>query len=106
MTDVRPILPPAISPLYGPPHQQRSPLIADHGTIGFQLDLFAIPERIVGARGGAVVNPVRRRMAGQLPWRRKHRSAGDENRQLQLSFGEPRGALNATGPSLSITRHQ
>jgi hypothetical protein len=59
--------------------------MVDRGTIGFQLDLFAVPEQVVDAPGGAVVHPVRRRMAGQPP-RRKRRSggAGADARQLEL----------------------
>ena len=78
----------------GRDHFRRGRMI-DRGIPGFQLDLFAAPERIAIARGGAV-HPLRRRMAGQLPRRRKRRSAGDD-RQLQLSLGESGGALTPPG---------
>jgi hypothetical protein len=62
--------------------------MVDRGTAGFQLDLFAAPERIVVAPSGAVVHPVRRRMAGQLPRRRRPRKActGYQVHQLELPF--------------------
>jgi hypothetical protein len=62
----------------------------DRGAPGFQLNLFGGPEQIVVVPGGAIVHPIRRRMSGQLPRRRK-RSAGDEDRQLKLPLSESGG---------------
>jgi hypothetical protein len=59
--------------------------------LAFQLDLFAGSEQIIVASGGAI-HPVRRRMSGQLPRRRKRKSDEDQ-RQLELPFGEHGGAL-------------